>query len=67
MKHAKLKPCADCGGNGYLRVFGRYQNEPTYSVYCLNCIMRTPEYASAEEAVEAWNGRKAEKAREDAE
>ena len=54
MSNAKLKPCANCGGVGVLRV-DPYRDEPMHYVVCLKCGMRTLDYKSEARAVEVWN------------
>lgn len=50
---AELKPCPFCGGSD-IRIEKIYDY---YEVLCCDCLSRTEEYSTNEEAIEAWNNR----------
>lgn len=54
MKHAKLKPCCDCGVAGELRE-DLWDDKFRYYVVCPNCGMRTLNHESVARAVKGWN------------
>lgn len=49
----ELKPCPFCG-NEDIRVERIYNY---YEVICSDCLSRTEEYPTKEEAIEVWNNR----------
>ena len=49
----KLKRCPFCGGSD-IRIEKIYDY---YEVLCCDCLSRTEEYSTNEEAIEAWNNR----------
>ena len=58
----RLKPCPFCGGKAEVSS-GRFDRKDISYVVCTRCGSRgefffiSPEYASAERAIEAWNRR----------
>ena len=54
MKHAKLKPCAECGGVGELRE-ELWGDEFLHFVVCRDCGARTINHESVARAVKGWN------------
>lgn len=62
MKNIELKPCPFCGEKAELSS-GRVNGNDASYVYCTRCGSRgesfwvSPNYASAEKAIEAWNRR----------
>ena len=57
----KLRECPFCGGKAFVTEY-LYSCDPTfhatmYAVECNGCHTTTFEYASKEEAIEAWNRR----------
>lgn len=59
---ANLKPCPFCGGRAEISG-GKYDGKSTSYVECARCMAMgefffvSPEYASNDRAIEAWNRR----------
>lgn len=61
-KLKELNPCPQCGGKAFLfsyrNVIFSYRNinlERPHYVRCSSCFRKSENYATREEAVEAWN------------
>lgn len=64
MKHAGLKPCAECGGAGELRQELR-GDEFLHFVVCRDCGTRTLNHKSVARAVKGWNDWNTQSTKED--
>lgn len=60
IKKYDIRQCPFCGGDSYIFTNPNNCNNGsmnTYSIYCIKCLVSTPEYGSIKEVVEAWNRR----------